>query len=107
MSGEKPSGEELPGRAKGLDVVEATEVPVLFVDWIVTAGEYDGVINITFGTVDHTHTAHDGAARVLVASKLRMSRPFAEHLLRWLLSAPKDDEEAPEAPQNPPPNKLH
>lgn len=77
--------ERSPNARKRPEVVDPYNCPPLYVDWIVTGGASEGVINVTFGALDHAlKTSDDDIARVMVAARLRMSRDFAGRLHRML-----------------------
>ena len=102
MSDESTEGRKRP------EIVEPTDVPVRYVDWIVTGGEYDGVVNVVLGTLDHTMAqSPDDLACVVVATKLRMSKPFAQRLHRALGDLLGEVSSAPAPPQTPPQNRMH
>src|SRR5947209_4369728 len=74
-----------PAGTKAPEVVDPFNAPVLFVDWIVTGGISENVVNMTLGTVDHSlRRSDDELARVLVATRLRCSREFALRLYHAL-----------------------
>jgi hypothetical protein len=107
MSDEK----ELPVAAQRPVIVDPFNAPPLFVDWVVTAGMFENVVNVTLGSIDHSMKRDDAEmAQIVIATRLRLSREFAirlhESLGRILgLQAPPDDN-APPAP-NPPKNMFN
>lgn len=74
------SGSEEPP-AKAPKVVVASGVNVTFVDWIITGGHYEGVVNLALGTIEHSlKDPDDEMAHVMITSRLRMTIPFAARL---------------------------
>ena len=62
-------------------IVEPENARVVYADWIVTGGAFEGVVNISLGTVDYSLRAGpDEPFRVLVCANLRMSAAFAGRL---------------------------
>jgi hypothetical protein len=104
--------EELPPGppAQLPEIVDPNNVPVVFADWFITGGEHAGIINIALGTIDHSlKKPEDPLARVLVASRLRISHDFAVHLHKLLgniLGIDHQDNNPSQAPPTPPKN-LH
>ena len=45
--------EKLPP-AQRPEVVDPHDAPVIFVDWIVTGGIFENVVNVTLGAADHS-----------------------------------------------------
>lgn len=79
------SDEHLPVRPKQPKVVDPHHVETAFVDWLVTAGAYDGVVNLTLGALDHAFAIPpDGLADAVITSRLRMSMVTAERLYNVL-----------------------
>lgn len=104
--------EELPtgSPAQLPEIVDPTNVPITFVDWFITGGVYEGVVNMSLGTIDHSlKKPEDPLARVVVASRLRLSRDFAVRLHtvlgNMLSDNPKGDDPGQEPPT--PPKNLH
>lgn len=61
--------------------VDPYNAPPLFVDWIMTGGTFEGVLNLSLGSVDHTFRDEESdLPRVAVLARLRMSIEFAERL---------------------------
>lgn len=94
------------------EVVDPHDVPILFVDWFVTGGINDGVVNITLGTIDHSMRKSDAEmARIVVATRLRLSQGFAARLhgaLGDLLGiSPPAGGHTPDPPRRPPNNTLN
>lgn len=76
-------------------VSDPHNVSFAFVDWIIAGGVFENVLHLTLGTVDYSSRPLAGdAARVTVASQLRMSRDFAMRLHAALGEMIKDS--APE-----------
>jgi len=100
--------DDLPA-AQTPPVVDPHNIQTVFVDWIVTGGMFENVVNITLGTIDHSLKNNPGdMPRVVCAAHLRMSRDFAERLHAALGSAIHPDQGQPNPPQTPPPkNKLN
>lgn len=91
-------------------IVDPNNVPVTFVDWFITGGEFEGVINVALGTIDHSmKKSPEDWARVIVASRLRFSREFAMRLHTVLGNVlgitPVDDN--PGQGQTPPKNRIN
>jgi hypothetical protein len=104
--------EELPPGppAQLPEIVDPTNVPVAFVDWFITGGEHEGVVNVALGTIDHSlKKPEDPLARVLVASRLRFSRDFAIRLHTVLGNILSDNPKGHDPGQGPPapPKNLH
>ena len=96
--------ENLPAPAQRPEIVDQNNVPVVFVDWIITGGMHDGVVNITLGTIDHAILgASDGLARIVIGARLRFSRGFAVRLHK-VLGDFLEPSAAPSEPQQPPPS---
>ncbi len=88
------------------EIVDPSNVPVTFVDWIITAGEHEGVVNIVFGVIDHAlKKPGDPLARVMVASRLRLSREFAGRMHTMLGNVLGISPQNEEGSQSPPPPK--
>ena len=61
------------------DIVDPLDIQTLFIDWIVTGGMHENVVNLTLGVIDHAlKRSEQDLARVVVASRLRCSREFAQ-----------------------------
>lgn len=110
MSGEKglPPRGEPPKRP---EIVDPNNVPVVFADWFVTAGSFEGVVNVVLGTTDHSmRSSNDEQARVIVAARLRLSHDFAARLhgiLGQILGLPPSGVQAPPPPPAPPKNMIN
>lgn len=67
-------------------IVGMQETCPVFVDWFLSAGQTEGIVNLSLGTLDPTPSVDGGqaGARIFVASKLRMSVGFAERLHKLL-----------------------
>lgn len=88
-----------------IDIVDPDEIRVCFVDWILSAGQSDGVVNVALGTIDHSlRKTDDLPARIVVASRLRFSRAFAQRLHSLLGDVLREN---PDAPPPAPSNKLN
>ena len=82
------SGETDDARSKGPEIIDPSEVPVVFVDYVITAGDHEGVLNLALGTIDHSRKRTDEElAKVVVAARLRLSLPFASRLYDLLGAA--------------------
>jgi hypothetical protein len=104
--------DDLAGATKHPDIVDPHNVPALFVDWIVTGGSLENVVNVTLGTIDHSFAHSGDPARIMVTSRLRFSREFAARLYRSLgeilgLPPPPSSEQGPEEPRPPPRNLIN
>ena len=67
------------------EIVDPHQVPVTYVDWFVTGGVNNGVVNLVLGTLDHTFAQNPGElARVVVGTRLRLSLDFASRLHKGL-----------------------
>jgi hypothetical protein len=93
------------------DIVDPHSVQSVFVDWIVTGGMFENVINVTLGTIDHSMKRTDAdMARVVVASRLRCSREFGLRLyiaLGNILGLPPASGVAPQDSPKPPSNLIN
>jgi len=94
------------------DIVDPLNVQALFVDWIVTGGMHENVVNLTLGVIDHAlKRSEQDLARVVIASRLRCSREFALRLHTFLgtllgvTSPPQEDRNEP--PPTPPAVRLN
>jgi hypothetical protein len=103
--------EDLAPKTQSPEIVDPHEVQVAFVDWFLTGGSFEGVVNLTLGTIDHSLSrSPEDRARVIVAARLRCSVGFAERLhavLGKVLAkpAPPPDDTPPE-PAPPPGNPI-
>ena len=92
------------------EFVDRNNVPIVFVDYIVTGGEWEGLLNVVLGSVDHTYVhEEDDVPQVVVAARLRMTRKFATALhsaLDGLLGLNDTDELKPPN-ETPPPNLIN
>jgi len=89
------------------DIVDPLDIQTLFIDWIVTGGMHENVVNLTLGVIDHAlKRSEQDLARVVVASRLRCSREFAQRLHAFLGTllgvAPPPQEDRNEPPPTPP-----
>jgi hypothetical protein len=90
------------------EIVDPRNAPVLFVDWIVSAGMFEDVVNLSLGSIDHSFVqAETDVARIIIATRLRMSKPFAIRMHRAIgqalglpLSAGEEQGEPPYPPKN-------
>jgi|SRR5580692_1414436 hypothetical protein len=94
------------------DIVDPLNLQALFVDWIVTGGMHENVVNLTLGVIDHAlKRSEQDHARVVIAARLRCSRDFALRLhgfLGTLLGvAPPPQHDRNEPPPTPPAVKLN
>jgi hypothetical protein len=100
-----------PAPSQSPEVVDPHNVQTLFVDWIVTAGESENVVNFTFGTIDHSlKKSEDDLARIVIATRLRMSREFAirfHDFLGTVLKAVPPDASPMSGPLMPPKNLIN
>lgn len=96
-----PADEKLPA-AQGPEIVDPANPPALYVDWVVTGGVYEGVVNVTLGSIDHSlKKSDDELARVVIASRLRFSRDFGVRIhtvLGRILGLPTATTEQPPEP---------
>ncbi len=92
------------------EVVDPHKVPVVFVDWFVTCGQAEGVVNLALGTIDHSmKVTDDELPRVVVGARLRLSHQFALRLhgvLGEILGVSGSDPQSEPAP-NPPKNLIN
>ena len=85
-------------------IVDPNNVPVVFIDWFITGGEHEGVMNLALGTIEHSlKQSNEEMARVIVASRLRCTRDFATRLHRVLgdilsNTPPESDQHGPLKP---------
>jgi len=93
-------GDELPTVPKPA-IVDAHNVDILYVDWIVTGGKNLGVVNLSLGTIDHS-LVRDPAdiARIVLATNLRMPVDFAARLHAYLGEILHGQPSAPTPPKN-------
>lgn len=93
------------------EIVDPYNVPVTYVDWLVTAGEHEGVLNVVFGTIDHAlKKPDDPLARIMIASRLRLSREFATRIHKMLgdvLGINPPGSAPNEEPPTTPKNRIH
>ncbi len=94
--------EQLPAAQEHVEIVDPNNVPVVFVDWLVNGGQFEGVINVALGTIDHSLNPPGAKfGRVIVGSRLRLTKEFAGRLHKVLgdiLGAPPDPQQDPAAP---------
>ena len=95
------------------EVVDPNNAPVIYVDWVVTGGVFEHVVNLTLGTADHAlKQSNDDLARVIIAARLRCSDEFAFRLHRTLgdilgIARSPDAKQAGETPPSPPKNLIN
>jgi hypothetical protein len=93
------------------DIVDPANVPIIFVDYFITGGEHEGVINVVLGTIDHAlKKPEDPLARVLVASRLRLTVGFAGRLhtiLGNVLGITPPGDGPPQGTPMPPKNQIN
>jgi hypothetical protein len=106
------SSDDLPSDEKRPEIVDPHNVPIVFVDWIVTGGSHENVTNVVLGATDHTF-AHgpDDLARIVVAARLRFSDETGLRLYRALgslygIAPPAPPEQEPPTPK-PPKNLIN
>jgi len=108
MPEEKPPPAPAPQRP---EIVDSHNAPVIFVDWLVTGGMFNDVINVTLGAVDHSLKRSDeDLARVMIGARLRFSRAFGLGLHRALgdiLGLEPRKDETGQAPPSPPKNLIN
>ena len=83
------------------EIVDPHHVPVTFTDWAIDGICVENIVSVSLGTVDRAIRGANGAPRVIVAARLRMSRDQAVRLNEWLGSI-LNPPSAPSAPQPPP-----
>lgn len=68
------------------EILDIFQERVQFVDWIVRASHFEGMVSLTVGAIDgaHSNTKDTKFSNVVVGSKLRMTVPFAERLAELL-----------------------
>jgi hypothetical protein len=97
--------ENLPATQQRPTVVDPNNVPVVFIDWFITGGSHEGVINVALGTIDHSMIASEGdLANVIVGARLRLTQDFASRLhgaLGDILGIASDDEPKKPSPSTP------
>ena len=103
---------EVPANDQGPRVVDPHHVETLFIDWLVTAGLFENVVNLTLGVIDYSSRIRpDEAPNAVVASRLRFSREFAIRLHAMLGDVlglpPPAGQETPREPQKPPRNMIN
>lgn len=99
MTDDDASSSEAPAPV----IVEPENSRVVYADWIVTGGAFEGVVNISLGTVDYSLRAGpDEPFRVLVCANLRMSTAFAGRLHNALSHILGLDPQSPETSPTPP-----
>jgi hypothetical protein len=108
MTGEKLASDQRP------EIVDPNNVPVVFTDWMITGGSFEGVVNLSLGTIDHSlKRPEDAFARVIVSVRLRCSKAFALNLynalgqILGLERKPGDDPPDEPNPKKPPQNVIH
>ena len=104
------SKEDLPLTPQRPEVVDPLNCQVAFTDWIVTAGCYENVVNITLGTIDHAISGSNGIPRIMLTSRLRLSRDTGIRLYEVLGNILGVAQENPPSDPDPAPipkNKLN
>ena len=104
------SKEDLPITQQRPEVVDPLNCQTTFIDWIVTAGCHDNIMNITFGTIDHTILGGNGLPRIVTTSRLRFSRETGIRLHELLGNILGVAQESPPSEPDPTPvpkNKLN
>jgi hypothetical protein len=102
-----PAEENSPP-VKQPEVVDPFNAPPLFVDWIVTGGVQNNVLNLTLGTIDHSMKGPDDELpRIMIGTRLRCSRDFAIRFHAFLgevlgLTPPPSGEAGAASPPRPP-----
>jgi hypothetical protein len=93
------------------EIVDPHNVQAVFVDWFITGGTFEGVINVALGTIDHSmKKSNEEPARIVVASRLRLTRDFASRLhavLGDVLGIPPPEGTEPPPPVMPPRNTIN
>lgn len=70
-----------PSAVNALEIIDPRGVHDLFVDWIVTIGAFEDVVNLTLASVDYgVRKSSEKVDRTVVAARLRFSKPFAARL---------------------------
>ncbi|MBT0780581.1 hypothetical protein [Paracoccus sp. pheM1] len=96
--------DDLPA-APPAKVIDDGTVRPTYVDWFLSAGQAEGIVNLSLGTYDPTLTLEDGVphAKAYAGVKLRMSLPFARRfhdvLGAILEQAEKESDDAQNAEQ--------
>lgn len=104
-----PSDGDLPAD-QGPAIVDPHNLPALYVDWFVTGGMFEGVVNVTLGSIDHSlKKSDDELARIVIATRLRFSRDFGLrlHMMLGRILGLSPDEEAPKPQPSPPKNLVN
>lgn len=80
-------------------IIDLDNKPPVYVDWFISAGQAEGIINISLGTYDPTLITEEGyeTSKVFTACKVRMTIPFAKRF-RDLLHAIVEDAESTSTP---------
>ena len=63
-------------------VINPHNVKSQFVDWIISGGEFENVVNLTLGTADYDDAARD--PRIEVAVRIRCTKQFLGRLHTFL-----------------------
>ncbi|HME83255.1 MAG TPA: hypothetical protein VKG91_01570 [Roseiarcus sp.] len=103
------SKEDLPSPQRP-EVVDPLNCQIAFTDWIVTAGFYENVVNITFGAIDHAIASGNGLPRIIVTSRLRFSRDVGirlHELLGTILGVNPENTPSTPEPAPIPKNKMN
>lgn len=96
---------KMPATQQGPEIVDPSEVDIVFADWVISTGIHNGVVNLALGTIDHSRKASEAdMAKVVVAARLRFSRDFGIQLhamLGRMLGLSSEDEPT-QGNENPP-----
>jgi hypothetical protein len=85
------------------EITDPHNVPITFVNWVVTSGRHNEIINVTLGTVNFARPSANGTpASIVVGAQLRFTVEFGAILYEALGQAlGRPGHEAP--PDSPPP----
>lgn len=97
-----PGEDKPPPNIKRPTIVDPHDVQTTFVDWIVSVGVVEGVLNISLGTVDYSmRRNNDELPRVVIGSRLRMTAGHAKRVHEAIGNAlGLPNPEASKAPKN-------
>lgn len=84
----------------GFPVLEHSEIDTDYVDWVITAGGWGGIVNITLGTIIHDP---DGVPIVKAANRMRMTAAIARNLAAVLMRSAEQSESSAQS-ETPPAN---
>ena len=86
-------------------ITDPCNIKTEFVDWIASAGHFEGVVNLTFGAANYAiATADQPLAPVVLSHKIRMSLDFAKRLHLALGNIIEDAERGKNATRTPDPD---